>query len=79
MSGQDEVQIETFQRSAPKTAKKNFGALQSKQNPKTNATSRLGKNPGRQYFDSAEYSLHKDAAKKEEPKESTPEQKDQQN
>ena len=79
MSGQDEVQIETFQRQAPKTAKKNFGALQRNANPKTNTTSRLGKNPGRQYFDSAEYSLHKDAAKKEEPKETVEQQKDQQN
>ena len=82
MSEQEEIKVETFQRQQPKTGKKVYGRLQSKQNTQTNQ-SRLGKNPGRQFFDSAEYSLHKDATKKEEQKESAQhaqnQQKDDQN
>ena len=67
MNEGEEVQCETIQRQAPKTGKKNFGQLarggkQGGANPQT----RLGRMQNRQYFDSAEYSLHKDAVKKDE-------------
>ena len=69
MSTQPEIQCESMHRTAAKQPKKNFGNLARGTRPQVNAHSRLGHMPTRQYFDSAEYSLSKEAQRKEEVKE----------
>ena len=80
MNEQEEIQVETFHRQAPKTGTKNFGSLQ-RGTKKAATKTRIDKVQGRQYFDSAEYSLHKGSVMKEdihehqEQKTEIPEQK----
>ena len=64
---QIEVQAETMHRQAPRAGGKNFGGLVRAGQPggKTTPT-RLGRIQNRQFFDSAEYVMKKDAQKKED-------------
>ena len=63
----EEVTYEPMVRQAPKQGKKNFGQLQrAGQTSGKNAPKRLGRIQNRQFFDSAEYVMNKDAQKKED-------------
>ena len=63
----EEISYEPMVRQAPKQGKKNFGQLQRAGQPTgKNAPKRLGRIQNRQFFDSAEYVMSKDAQKKED-------------
>ncbi|GAB1219310.1 hypothetical protein ENUP19_0020G0030 [Entamoeba nuttalli] len=70
MSEEPSIQCESMHHTAPKPGKKNFGNLARSAQTQGVQQKRLGRiQTNRQYFDSAEYSLHKVAQKKEEEEE----------
>ena len=64
---QPEIEVQTMHRQAPKTGTKNFGNLQRAGQPMNRTQpKRLGRIQNRQFFDSAEYVMSKDAQKKDD-------------